>query len=335
MHSICRAPARMPASELATARPEIVVAVGRDDDLVHARHARPEHRDEIEIFLRQRVADGIRNIDRRGAGLDRRFADPAEIIVLGACRIHRAPLDIVGVAARPRHRRNDALVDLILRQLQLMLAVKRRRSDECVDAAALGWLDRLAGPVDVVEVRTREPADDRLLGELGDLGHRLEIAFRRDRKSSFDNVDAHRVEKLGDLQLLLECHRGAGALLAVAQSCIENYDLVVVALRHCRRVFSWGRHRFSSSAGRPSGLPRIASEAQSGGRPIPWARTRRTAGRHAAQGPLRRSSESRSSGATEPWRSLLRGAENAAMSVAHAMKAYNPKIPAKGPVRAE
>ncbi len=87
---------------------QIIVAVGRNDDLVHARHARPEHRDEVEIFFRQRIADGIRNIDRRGARLDRRLADPAEIIVLGARCVHRAPLDVVGVArvlASPRRRR--------------------------------------------------------------------------------------------------------------------------------------------------------------------------------------------------------------------------------------
>ena len=39
------------------------------------------------------------------------------------------------------------------------------------------------------------------------------------------------VEQLGDLQLLLEGHRRAGALLAVAKRGVEDHDAVLVALR--------------------------------------------------------------------------------------------------------
>ena len=47
---------------------------------------------------------------------------------------------------------------------------------------------------------------------------------RGDRKAGLDDVDAHVVEEVGDLQLLLEGHGGAGALLAVAQGGVENED---------------------------------------------------------------------------------------------------------------
>ena len=98
----------------------------------------------------------------------------------------------------------------------------------------------------------RQSADDRMPGELGDLRHRLEIAFGGDREARLDDVDAHVVEKLGDLQLFLERHRRAGALLAVAQRRVENDDLVFVALRLCRRIIGCGRHGSLSFAGRPA-----------------------------------------------------------------------------------
>ena len=57
------------------------------------------------------------------------------------------------------------------------------------------------------------------------------IAFRGDGKAGLDDVDAHGVEQLGDLDLLFMRHGGAGALLAVAQSGVEDDDAVLLGLR--------------------------------------------------------------------------------------------------------
>ena len=100
--------------------------------------------------------------------------------------------------------------------------------------AALGRLDRLGGAVDVLERGAREPADHRVLGALGDLVHGVEIAVRGDRKAGLDDVDAHLVEQLGDLELLLVRHGGAGRLLAVAQGGVEDDDAVLLGL-----VLAW------------------------------------------------------------------------------------------------
>ena len=54
-------------------------------------------------------------------------------------------------------------------------------------------------------------------------------------KAGLDDVDAQCVEEIGDLQLLLEGHRGAGRLLAVAQGGVENHDAVGVMVRRMRR----------------------------------------------------------------------------------------------------
>ena len=66
------------------------------------------------------------------------------------------------------------------------------------------------------------------MSALGDLGDGVEVALGGDREAGLDDVDAHGVEEVGDLQLLLEGHGGAGALLAVAQRGVEDEDAVGV-----------------------------------------------------------------------------------------------------------
>ena len=144
--------------------------------------------------------------------------------MLGAGGVHRRPLDVVGMVARPRHRGDDAVIDLLLVELELVLAVERRGADEGVDALPLGMGERLGRPVDVLRAGAGEAADDRALDDLGDLRDGLEIAVGGDRKARLDDVDAHLVEELGDLDLLVERHRGAGRLLAVAQGGVEDDD---------------------------------------------------------------------------------------------------------------
>ena len=99
-----------------------------------------------------------------------------------------------------------------------------------MDAPALRRLDRLGAAVDVVEAGAREAADHGVLGALGDLVDGGEVAVRGDREAGLDDVDAHRVEQLGDLELLLMRHGGAGALLAVAQGGVEDDDAVLLGL---------------------------------------------------------------------------------------------------------
>ena len=81
-----------------------------------------------------------------------------------------------------------------------------------------------------------EAADHRVFGALGDFVDGGEVAFGGDREAGLDDVDAHGVEQFGDFELLLVRHGGAGALLAVAQSGVENDDAVLLGLGLAR---SW------------------------------------------------------------------------------------------------
>src|ERR1700681_4906261 len=99
-----------------------------------------------------------------------------------------------------------------------------------MDATTPGKLHSLRAAVDVLRMRARQAGDHGVLGTPCDLADRLEVAFGGDRKAGLDDVDAHVVEHLGDLELFLEAHGGAGALFAVAQGGVEYNDAVLVGL---------------------------------------------------------------------------------------------------------
>ena len=88
------------------------------------------------------------------------------------------------------------------------------------------------------------PATTAFFDAFGHLGDRLEVAIAGDREAGLDDVDAHVVERLGDLQLFLERHRRARALFAIAQRGVENIDPIFVALGrllggHIGRPIQW------------------------------------------------------------------------------------------------
>ena len=60
--------------------------------------------------------------------------------------------------------------------------------------------------------------------------HGFEIAVADARETGFDYVHAKPRELPRDLQFFTEIHRGAGALLAVAQGGVEYDDAVLVGL---------------------------------------------------------------------------------------------------------
>ena len=108
------------------------------------------------------------------------------------------------------------------------VTVQRRGADEGVDARISGMADRLPAAINVAYVGAGKAADAGSLRALGNLGDGFEVAFGGDWKTSFDDIDAHVVQHFGDFELFSMCHRCAGGLLAVTQSCVENQHAVLV-----------------------------------------------------------------------------------------------------------
>jgi hypothetical protein len=71
----------------------------------------------------------------------------------------------------------------------------------------------------------RQAADGALGDDLGNAPHGVEVAIGGDGKSGLDDVDAHLLQDLGQLELFLDGHGGAGRLLAVAHGGVEDDDV--------------------------------------------------------------------------------------------------------------
>ncbi len=67
--------------------------------------------DQRAILLRNRVASRVRNVQHRGPGVDRRFEHLEQKRLIGASRILRVELDVIGVAFREFHCLNCHLQD--------------------------------------------------------------------------------------------------------------------------------------------------------------------------------------------------------------------------------
>ena len=200
------------------------------------------------------IADRIGDIDGAGARLDRALDGAAEEIMLAARAVLARPFDVVAEIARVADAVDHRLMHRLGLHLQLVLHVQRRGRDEGVDARPGGVLHRFPAAVDVAPAGARQAADGRVLDQLGDLAHRLEIAVGGDREAGLDHVDAHLLEEQRDLDLLLEIHRGARRLLAVAQGGVENDDAVAAVDvtwpgRGLAVVLRWRSWRGSSRVG--------------------------------------------------------------------------------------
>ncbi len=120
----------------------------------------------------------------------------------------------------------DRLQHRVLAHVQLVLHVDGAGGDEGVDARPLRAFERLARRIDILEAGAAEAAHGGVLHDPGNLLHRREIAGGRHREAGFDDIHAHLVEQLGDLDLLLQSHGCAGRLLAVAQGGVEYPNFV-------------------------------------------------------------------------------------------------------------
>jgi hypothetical protein len=96
--------------------PEVVVAVHaqRDAALADGRDTPLELGDPVPEVVRERVADGVGDVDGRRTGLDGRRDDVDEELEVGARRVLRRELDVVREGLRHLDRTDRLLEDLVL-----------------------------------------------------------------------------------------------------------------------------------------------------------------------------------------------------------------------------
>ncbi len=225
--STWRAPAWTAASVFAVARPRslwqwTLTVASRPIAVADAADERAE-------LGRDRVADGVRDVDGRGAGLDDGLVDVEQ---------ERRPRSATRPRRRTRSRRRGpasrgptstqrtASASASSRSIpQLVLEVDVAGRDEQVEVRPLGDADRLDGALRVAVAAARERGDrDPALGLLRDPPDRLEVAGRGGRKAGLDDVDLEPRELARDLELLGRGEPGAGRLLAVPERGVEDAD---------------------------------------------------------------------------------------------------------------
>ncbi len=135
VHSTWRAPARTADEAVGDRHAEVVVAVHRQRDRLDAAHVAAQVREGLVELLRRRVADGVRHVDRRRAGIDGGLHDLGEEIELRARGVLRRELDVVAEGTRMPHAfrprgarsRSRAILSLCSRWIALVARKTCRR----------------------------------------------------------------------------------------------------------------------------------------------------------------------------------------------------------------
>ncbi|MNH12143.1 hypothetical protein D3C79_716780 [compost metagenome] len=200
------------------------MAVHRDDGLIDVRHPVEQGLDDAGELSRHRVADGIRDVDGAGTGLDGGLDHAAQVVDGGASRILAGELHVVGVAAGMLDRADAHLQHILEALLELALHVDGGGGDKGMDAEGFRDLQGFAGGIYVLGQGTGQGADPAVLDVAGYGLHREKITGGRDREAHLHDVDPEPLEGLGDLQLLLDRQAGRQGLLTITQGGIEYDD---------------------------------------------------------------------------------------------------------------
>ena len=154
------------------------MAVHGDARLVDVRHVLLDLADEVAELLRDRVADGVGDVDGRRPGVDAFGEHAVDVRGLRARRVHRRELHVVAVLLRPSHHRPRHLQHALLVALELVHDVDVRAREEDVDARVLRVLHCFPAGVHVARHRPGQPRDRGASNLLRDLGDGIEISWR-------------------------------------------------------------------------------------------------------------------------------------------------------------
>ena len=160
-HSTCRAPACTPANEFATARPRSSWQWTLRTTSFSPGRQRVELLQVGRELVRHRVADGVGDVDRRRALVDRERqtsavkSTSARVASIGENSTSSTYCFACATPARVRPLTSSRVA------AHLVLDVDVGRGDERVDARSLRVLDGVPCGVDVARVGARQARDDR------------------------------------------------------------------------------------------------------------------------------------------------------------------------------
>ena len=117
---------------------QIIMGVDGNNCFVDIRHAIIQAADDVGIFERHGITDGIRDINGGGAGVDRRLHDASQIGNRRTAGVFTGELNVVSVVACPLHHIDRALNNLIQRTAQFGGDMHRRGGNKGMNTESLG-----------------------------------------------------------------------------------------------------------------------------------------------------------------------------------------------------
>ena len=243
------------------------MAVHRDNHVVGAGHILKDAADEVGKLVGNRVADSVGDVDCGCAGLDHLAQHATDEVDVRTSRVHRRKLDVAHVLLGASDHLPGLLQDRLTVLAQLMSNVNVGGREEDVNARILGVANRLPALVDVVGDGAAERGDLGPAHFAGDAVDGVEVGRRGGGEAGLDAVDAHFLEQLGNLQLLLGGEGDTGGLLAVTQGGIKDSDSVSHGGNSCGRNSDSKKGRKETKTRPPTGDPSSGPERPAGDGP--------------------------------------------------------------------
>src|SRR5258707_10152255 len=225
VHSICRTPARIAASEFATAIPKsswqcalsvIPCASPKYSDL-------GEHR---SVLFRHRVSHSVRQVQDRRTCIHGHAAHLAKKAHVRPPRILGRELHFAHMLTSIANHRPDGFQRLLPGHLQLHAKMQIRRRQKNMQSRRSRRFQSLNGGTYVFFSRARERRNRHVANFLRHFLDRFQVSSRRDRKTCFNHVHIQRRKRPRQANLLRRVHRETRRLLAVTERGVKNaYDV--------------------------------------------------------------------------------------------------------------
>ena len=222
---------------------QVVVAMNGKHRSVSVGNTLEQLADHVGVLMRNGVADSVRDIDRTCAGVDGRLDDAAQEIDFRTPGVFAGKLHIGAEVARLGHRPNGLLDHLVRLHAQLVLHMNRAGGDKGMDTSGVGPGECFGSAFDIGIDGAGQATDGAVLDMVGHGFDGGEITRTGDGEAGLDHVHFQPLEGLGDAQLFFARHGGAGALLTVTQSGVEDDDAIIAAHRKvltAAKRLSWG-----------------------------------------------------------------------------------------------
>src|SRR5437870_13327864 len=139
---------------------QIVVAVRADRDTIGILQALPQRTNELSVFRRRLITDGIRHVDNRRARINHRIEDRTQVIDFRAAGILGRKFDLVAHLARALDSLDGNIESFTTTLVQLVLQVNIACRQKCMNARMRGALQRLPAAIDI-----RGRSEERRVGK--------------------------------------------------------------------------------------------------------------------------------------------------------------------------